>query len=124
MTQMEIKFRAWETEDARHRMFSWKEIKGEFSQFLISDDTIPMQFTGIKDKEGNDVYEGDIIMDLLTKAVYLVKIGFCKKYAYTGVYGEDLEGNQVRINNDSDESNNIFISVIGNIYENENLLAQ
>ena len=80
------------------------------------------QFTGLHDKSGKEIYEGDIIKDLLTNAVYLVKIGFCKKRAYTGVWGEDLEGYEVSINNDSDENSNTYILVIGNIYENHELL--
>jgi len=80
------------------------------------------QLIVLHDKNEKEIYDGDIILDLITKAVYLVKVGFCKKYGFTGVYGEDRDGRQVQINNDADENHNSNISKIGNIFENPELL--
>ena len=79
-----------------------------------------MQFTGIKDRGGWKVFDGDIIQDTLTKAEYIVNVGFCKKGGYTGVYGESLDGLITSINNDSGHGFNTQIEIIGNIYESKN----
>ena len=68
MEQREIKFRAWDKVCDKMR-FSFDILhtnKIEFSegrgvyQFDIGDKVILMQFTGLKDKNGKEIYEGDI----------------------------------------------------------------
>lgn len=63
----EIKFRMWR--DGRmqgvHTMYS-KESYNEYppkepQNFAFSEDEILMQYTGLKDKNGKEIYEGDIL---------------------------------------------------------------
>ena len=108
----EIKFRAWfrdipfmETDiaigDGYRQMVDTNN--EEWCREVGQADAI-MQFTGLKDKNGKDIYEGDIIrIDDIAHRIYSVEIGKGEMdsgvYDYYGVHLVDNEGN------DSNESN-------------------
>lgn len=54
----EIKFRAWDG-TAIIRSDDWPNLMGFFG--TRSPDEVLMQYTGLKDKNGNEIYEGDIV---------------------------------------------------------------
>ena len=105
-----IKFRAWDKEN--RTMYAWEDIK-YIDLETLQKTNILMQFTGLKDKNGKEIFEGDILAypDRRKKIIVIVKrvnIAYCEEY---GTYA-----NGFRV--PEDYKNMI---VIGNIYENPDI---
>lgn len=136
----EVKFRAWDSEanimiysDHRTRKlydvyygFEMNESgslecrwEGDFSESHVLDGGILdniMQYTGLKDKNGVEIYEGDIVEYELFGREKRMTIEYDQesasfKYCIAG---------EVKFTFDS--GNNERMSVIGNIYEHKHLL--
>ncbi len=126
----EIKFRGWHT--IAKKMFSAEEMAtdqlsllptGEFinvsgtstrlSEIYPRDKFIPLQFTGLFDKQGKEIYEGDIIQPYFHKYVKSEVV----KYENGGFSPFSIAGWEIVESPNSCE-------VIGNIYENSGLLKE
>ncbi len=139
MKQRIIKFRAWNPKENKmwHSDFCiehngsviwWQFTEGynDYSR-AVDDEVELMQFTGLKDKNGKEIYEGDIIKveDAFETGIFsYFKIEFFEcGFAYDLISNENRTGrdnfeflNKENFNEDSE--------VIGNIYENPELLNQ
>ncbi len=89
--------------------------------FVEDERFVLMQYTGLKDKNGKEIYEGDIVIKFgIDDAKYEVKYG-------EQLVGHDWLGVGFYTFNKSEQCNIFggnYIKVIGNIYENPDLLAQ
>ena len=124
----EIKFRAWN--NAEKKMYpEVEDIRERYEIYL-------MQYTGLKDKNGKEIYEGDIVeykylntleQETRKSEVQLMPIGdvnrniqayypFC--YSIAGSYKEDNREITECYLTPSDAC-----EIIGNIYENPELLS-
>ena len=133
MQKREIKFRAW---DKKHNcwdddfaihadgcLYQPAKARWDISDIAVEtayDELEIMQFTGLKDKNGKEIYEGDIV-----NATYgMDKNGETTKSELRII---DFGEYSFRASSKSGETRNrlteyFFLEVIGNIYEHSNLL--
>ena len=107
----EIKFRAYS--HRAKKMYQWEDLTNEeIGDMLRNPQEEIMQYTGLKDKNGKEIYEGDIL-DIGNNAVVEF---FDGKFhpVYDGGKSEAME----------DEFKSYKCEIIGNIYENKDLLTK
>ena len=121
----EVKFRGWSK--TQEEMLSFGELillQTELIQdgmegytFLEDCDLDIMQYTGLEDSEGQEIYEGDILAVNDSVKKYLVK-----NHDYTGGYNlETLDGIPAGLLN---KEKSDMTEVVGNIYDNPELLEE
>ena len=112
---MELKFRAWDTQFHRMKVTGM----GINNGILIGEEVEIMQFTGIKDKNGKEIYEGDIagcdcLDDMRRAVVERHSHGLAAfVFRYLKLIWCDYDFDYVGMKE---------CEVIGNIYENPELL--
>jgi uncharacterized phage protein (TIGR01671 family) len=112
----DIRFRAWDGESMNYGGFNI-HCSGKIQKecFINNEILNVMQFTGLQDKDGDDIYEGDIVDGVLYKD-YSKHVGFIL-YDYNGYR---IKTNTKSLGLDLTEK----LTVIGNIHQNPELLEQ
>ena len=117
----EIKFRVWDGARMYHNDI-YITIEGNYSSYLPGCEV--MQFTGLTDADGKEIYEGDVVARRVGGAKYghhVVRFG---RGFYDGGY-LTFDGWIVDPDNKYDHTNALIgdeYRVIGNIYENPVLI--
>ncbi len=127
----EIKFRAWNKN--KNKMYQVRGINfdNEDLWLKINETQIMganlfevelMQYTGLKDKNGKEIYKGDILQ-FYNDVDYIIKPGYAKVVFKDGAfcckhfkYGTEYLANM--------DMSDMDITVVGNIYENPELLKE
>lgn len=125
-----IKFRAWDKETQQiYPVTSFNNYRPEvengmeycgvvvkhengYDKFLDDERAIPMQFTGLLDKNGKEIYEGDRV-----KFIAPTDFGDEDMGTYTVNWNTSISGFKP-----FDTYQSRYCEVIGNIYENPKLL--
>jgi uncharacterized phage protein (TIGR01671 family) len=125
-----IKFRAWykDLSNKNHfgEMLHWEELENQKMYWLgkkDDNDFTYMQYTGLTDKKGNEIYEGDIVKiedELGRIEPVILEVSWDDESAMFDLYDKDgLDEDHCGMGNDDHK---IVTEVIGNIYENPELI--
>ncbi len=132
-----LKFRAWDKEN--QEMMSWQDYSNEIKDAIPhdagdewSENCDVMQFTGMKDKNGKEIYEGDLLIQHGNRELegMIFSVGSIRHYIPLGV--ASIKGEAWKMQFALGEfgrlsawtgGNEPFYEVIGNIYENKELVV-
>lgn len=116
----EIKFRAWDKSNQSmwnggfYLLFNpcslWADSEDGPQEMPLKDFEL-MQYTGLLDRNGKEIYEGDILTDNIIVDWCSITAGFClnkKGWMFPHYFKEALDADKVEI--------------IGNIWENKEIL--
>ena len=129
----ETNFRAWDS--LTNKMFPVEIIDYSVRSVYIGesnglsgerdfDDIELMQFTGLKDKNGKEIFEGDIVRYKLGRNIFTEVVVYDKDSAGFGVVDNDVDGIIFSFGELWEDIELHNLEIIGNKYENPELLGE
>ena len=117
----EIKFRAWHSDNEEMVVFKAKVLARDSFQaahlmnLMAENSKYLMQFTGLKDKNGKEIYEGDVVDEKYKWEVVFSNGAFwaTRDGSRTGLLYEIINKRNTA---------GVPLEIIGNIHENQELL--
>ena len=135
----EIKFRAWDNvlglcsvesiDFAVDCVYVRKPIDKEFHTYTLSvENSQLMQYTGLHDKNGKEIYEGDIVTD----DEYIGVVYWHDYMGYSDIVGylawcvgdPKKPGNAIKLGSNGHHPQGYDWTILGNIYENPELIEK
>lgn len=110
-----IKFRAWDI-SIEQMIFHDELLKGDGYYLMLSGKIKGMEYTGLLDKNGKEIYEGDILSDGLAVVEHHAP-SFC--FVWHDKLYKSIRGTRPE---PMFQNTPIVMEVIGNIYENTDLI--
>jgi uncharacterized phage protein (TIGR01671 family) len=122
----ELKFRIWDKKnkifiyewDASHKRLAISLVglvyHGGYDDVLPENDYVVQQWTGLKDKNGKEIYEGDIISGEF----------YDTEYHHVETIKHEVVFNNGAYNIASSNWHKPTLEIVGNIFENKKLLKQ
>jgi len=126
MREIDVRFRAWDKKNKKMvnvRQINWND-RGEI-EYINGDEAsnfVLMQYTGLKDKNGREIYEGDIVKwQSVYVGVYVTEVGVVDfQHGCFGIKYKSHNGTNVFWSFTGKED----LEVIGNIYESPELIEK
>lgn len=126
MNSREIKFRVWDLDQCKFIDLSCGHNNQKLNDFFNDTHFVFQQYIGIKDKNGKEIYDGDIVIhDSLSRPTYtpIIQYFFIKPIAQENVLIFSL----TKYENNKDYSLYNYwkgseLEIVGNIFENKELL--
>jgi uncharacterized phage protein (TIGR01671 family) len=123
-----FKFRAWDASDREMVDMLFTDPDGWFIGFFDGanegKNNVLMQFTGIKDKNGIDIYDGDIVRVESNGSKFAVEyVDNAMQFVFTKEIG-NKDALSIKLSNDREKRKKQVetLEVVGNVYENPELL--